>query len=119
MEGVGRLKFHTQAEYVRSLDTFVRAGHHVLVDAAITLRSLIALDFSQRGTVQQGNFTVKMIVKIAITNFQCFLFLFTFFSYIGRCEFYISRDGFLPLSGVMMSQKTSPLLQGFNRRFYV
>lgn len=53
LEGTGRLKFHTQAEYVSSLDTLVGAGEHVLVDAAITLRSLVALDFSQKGALVQ------------------------------------------------------------------
>lgn len=49
LERVGRLKFHTQAEYVRSFDTLVGAGKHVLVDPAINLRSLVALDFSKKG----------------------------------------------------------------------
>ncbi|XP_050714184.1 glutamate receptor ionotropic, delta-2-like isoform X2 [Eriocheir sinensis] len=83
MEGVGRLKFHTQAQYIKSLDTLVKAGHHVFFDVDMNLRSMIALDFSQK----------------------------------GRCDFYISRDGFLPYAAAMMVQKTSPLVHGFNKRF--
>lgn len=51
LEGVGRLKFHTQAQtnYMTVLDTLVRPGDHVIVDFEISVRSLIALDFSQKG----------------------------------------------------------------------
>ncbi|XP_045124013.1 LOW QUALITY PROTEIN: glutamate receptor ionotropic, kainate 5-like [Portunus trituberculatus] len=35
-----------------------------------------------------------------------------------QCDFYISRDGFLPLSSAMMTQKTNPLVHGFNKRFH-
>ncbi|XP_045124130.1 probable glutamate receptor [Portunus trituberculatus] len=38
------------------------------------------------------------------------------FSKNGRCGFYISRDGMLPLSASMMIQKTSPLVHGFDQR---
>ncbi|XP_045124131.1 ionotropic receptor 93a-like [Portunus trituberculatus] len=82
LEKEGRLKFHTQAQYLTSLDTLVREGDHALVDAAISLRSLIALDFSQK----------------------------------GRCDFYISRDGFMPSLASMWSQKTNPLIHAFNKR---
>ncbi|XP_063884793.1 uncharacterized protein LOC135113484 [Scylla paramamosain] len=83
LEDNGRLKFHTQSQIRGSLDTLVRAGHHVVIDVDISLRSRIALDFSEK----------------------------------GHCDFYISRDGFLPYSAVMMSQKTNPLIHGFNKRF--
>ncbi|MPC16864.1 Glutamate receptor 2 [Portunus trituberculatus] len=82
LEKEGRLKFHTQAQFLRSLDTLVRAGDHVLVDIEITIRNLIALDVSRK----------------------------------GRCDFYLSRDGFLPYSSAIMSQKTNPLIHGLNSR---
>ncbi|XP_063884792.1 glutamate receptor ionotropic, delta-1-like [Scylla paramamosain] len=82
LEGKGRLEFHTQSQYLKSLDNLVRRGHHVLVDVDVNLKSLIGLDFSQE----------------------------------GQCDFYISRDGFLPYSAVMIFQKTSPLTQSFNKR---
>ncbi|XP_063885564.1 probable glutamate receptor isoform X1 [Scylla paramamosain] len=82
LEDKGRLEFHTQSQYLKSLDNLVRRGHHVLVDVDLNLRSLIALDFSRE----------------------------------GQCDFYISRDGFLPHSAVMIFQKTSPLTQAFNSR---
>ncbi|KAK8384814.1 hypothetical protein O3P69_014397 [Scylla paramamosain] len=34
----------------------------------------------------------------------------------GRCDFYLSRDGFLPYSSAIMSQKTNPLIHGLNAR---
>ncbi|XP_045124003.1 uncharacterized protein LOC123511959 [Portunus trituberculatus] len=34
----------------------------------------------------------------------------------SRCDFYLSRDGFLPFSAVIMSQKTNPIIHGLNRR---
>lgn len=49
LEKVGRLKFHTQAMFQESVDTFVRAAGHVLVDFDLALKSLIALDFSRTG----------------------------------------------------------------------
>ncbi|XP_063884795.1 glutamate receptor ionotropic, delta-1-like [Scylla paramamosain] len=39
------------------------------------------------------------------------------FSKNGRCGFYISRDGMLPLSASMMTQKTNPLVHGFDQSF--
>ena len=50
LEGKGRLKFHTQAQYLKSFNTLVRAGKYVLVDGENTVRRLMALDFSRRGT---------------------------------------------------------------------
>lgn len=82
LEPKGRLLFHTQAEFSKSLDTLVRAGHHVLVDIEITLRNLLAIDVSNHGT----------------------------------CDFYLSRDGFLPYSSAIMSHKTSPIINGLNAR---
>ncbi|XP_063885575.1 glutamate receptor ionotropic, delta-2-like [Scylla paramamosain] len=82
LEKEGRLEFHTQARYKESLDTLVRTGGHVLVDAGNSLKKLVASDFSNK----------------------------------GRCDFYLSRDGFFPSSFGMVSQKTNPLVHGFNKR---
>ncbi|KAK8384833.1 hypothetical protein O3P69_014414 [Scylla paramamosain] len=60
LEKKGRLKFHTQAQYLTSLDKLVRAGDHALVDAAISLRSLIALDFSQKGEQDARQFIFRI-----------------------------------------------------------
>ncbi|XP_071523938.1 glutamate receptor ionotropic, delta-1-like [Panulirus ornatus] len=38
------------------------------------------------------------------------------FSRTGRCDFYISRDGFLPYSASMISQKNSPILHAISKR---
>ncbi|XP_063885570.1 probable glutamate receptor isoform X2 [Scylla paramamosain] len=38
------------------------------------------------------------------------------FSNKGRCNFYLSRDGFFPSSFGMVSQKTNPLVHEFNKR---
>ncbi|KAK8384803.1 hypothetical protein O3P69_014387 [Scylla paramamosain] len=38
------------------------------------------------------------------------------FSQKGRCDFYQSRDGFLPFSSSVISQKTHPIIHGFNPR---
>ncbi|KAK8384876.1 hypothetical protein O3P69_014443 [Scylla paramamosain] len=51
LEKEGRLEFHTQARYKESLDTLVRAGGHVLVDAGNSLKKLVASDFSNKGSV--------------------------------------------------------------------
>ncbi|KAK8384566.1 hypothetical protein O3P69_014266 [Scylla paramamosain] len=48
LEDEGRLRFHTQAQYLDSFNTLVRAGDHVLVDGENTIKRLIALDFSQK-----------------------------------------------------------------------
>ncbi|XP_045123995.1 uncharacterized protein LOC123511952 [Portunus trituberculatus] len=82
LEDEGRLTFHTQAQYLKSFNTLVRAGDHVLVDGENTIKRLIALDFSQK----------------------------------GRCDFYISKDGFFPFLASIMSQKTNPIIQGLNPR---
>ncbi|MPC71007.1 Glutamate receptor [Portunus trituberculatus] len=55
LEEKDRLKFVTQAQLPESLDTLVRAGHHVLVDNGNAVRNLIALDFSQKGKYQNTN----------------------------------------------------------------
>ncbi|MPC18111.1 Glutamate receptor [Portunus trituberculatus] len=52
LEDEGRLTFHTQAQYLKSFNTLVRAGDHVLVDGENTIKRLIALDFSQKGHVR-------------------------------------------------------------------
>lgn len=57
LEGKGRLEFHTTAQFRHSLNTVVRAGQHVMTELGINLKSLMALDFSQR-----GNITVHLIV---------------------------------------------------------
>ena len=49
LEEEDRLKFHTQTQIQESLNTLVRAGHHVVIDVDISLRSHIALDFSEKG----------------------------------------------------------------------
>lgn len=49
LEQKGRLLFHTQAQFLDSLDTLVRAGDHVLIDVEVSLRNLMALDVSQKG----------------------------------------------------------------------
>ncbi|KAK8384766.1 hypothetical protein O3P69_014368 [Scylla paramamosain] len=51
LEKEGRLEFHTQARYKESLDTLVRTGGHVLVDAGNSLKKLVASDFSNKGSV--------------------------------------------------------------------
>ncbi|XP_071525441.1 uncharacterized protein [Panulirus ornatus] len=38
------------------------------------------------------------------------------FSQTGRCDFYISREGFLPFSASMISQKHSPLSHAISKR---
>ena len=48
LEEKGRLKFLTQTQFQESLDTLVRAGHHVLIDIENAIRSLLALDFSKK-----------------------------------------------------------------------
>ena len=49
LEDEGRLEFHTHSRYMTSIDTMVRVGSHVLVDAALSVKNLIALDFSRTG----------------------------------------------------------------------
>ncbi|KAK8384657.1 hypothetical protein O3P69_014319 [Scylla paramamosain] len=51
LEEEGRLEFHTQVRLKESLDTLVRAGGHVLLDAGNTQKKLIASDFSNKGSV--------------------------------------------------------------------
>ncbi|XP_063885591.1 probable glutamate receptor [Scylla paramamosain] len=48
LEEKGRLKFLIQEQFQESLDTLVRAGHHVLIDIENAIKSLVALDFSQK-----------------------------------------------------------------------
>ncbi|XP_071523914.1 LOW QUALITY PROTEIN: glutamate receptor ionotropic, delta-2-like [Panulirus ornatus] len=38
------------------------------------------------------------------------------FSRTGRCDFYVSKEGFLPYSSSLISQKNSPLLHGLSKR---
>ncbi|XP_063885579.1 probable glutamate receptor [Scylla paramamosain] len=49
LEDVGRLKFHIQTKIPESIDTLVRAAHHVLVETDVLLRNHVALDFSREG----------------------------------------------------------------------
>ncbi|KAK8384851.1 hypothetical protein O3P69_014425 [Scylla paramamosain] len=42
LEQKGRLEFHTQSQFLESLSTLVRVGHHVLVIGDITIKSLVA-----------------------------------------------------------------------------
>ncbi|XP_045124042.1 ionotropic receptor 93a-like [Portunus trituberculatus] len=81
LEDKGRLNFLTHSELAESLDTLVRAGHHVLVDLDVNHRKRMSLDFSRK----------------------------------GRCDFYRSRESYLPLPCSMVVQKTSPLLHGINK----
>ncbi|XP_045123885.1 uncharacterized protein LOC123511890 [Portunus trituberculatus] len=82
LEEKGRLKFHTQTQFSKSLDTLVRTGDHVFVDIDTTVKNLRAIDVSKK----------------------------------GRCDFYLSRDGFLPFSSSIISQKTNPIIKGLNPR---
>ncbi|KAK8384953.1 hypothetical protein O3P69_014487 [Scylla paramamosain] len=52
LEKEGRLEFHTQARYKESLDTLVRAGGHVLLDAESSLKTLVTSDFTEKGKYQ-------------------------------------------------------------------
>ncbi|XP_071524499.1 probable glutamate receptor [Panulirus ornatus] len=49
LESEGRVLYRTQREYRSILDRLVVAGHHVLIDVDITLRNLMAKDFTQKG----------------------------------------------------------------------
>ncbi|KAK8384916.1 hypothetical protein O3P69_014465 [Scylla paramamosain] len=68
LEDNGRLKFHTQSQIRGSLDTLVRAGHHVVIDVDISLRSRIALDFSEKGEARPTTARVDFI-KLACAVF--------------------------------------------------
>ncbi|XP_063884797.1 uncharacterized protein LOC135113487 [Scylla paramamosain] len=50
LEDKGRLSFLTQSQLLESLDSLVRAGHHVLVDLDVNHRRRLSLDFSRNGT---------------------------------------------------------------------
>lgn len=41
--------FRTQGEFPESLRILVRPGHHILIDAGVTVRNLIAQQFSRTG----------------------------------------------------------------------
>ena len=62
LEEEGRLEFHTQTQYLKSLNTLVRGGHHVVVDVDINLRSLIALDFSRKGIMSIVLLAIILII---------------------------------------------------------
>ena len=49
LEEEGRLLYHQQSQFLWSLDTLVRKGRHVLVDADITITNLVASDYSATG----------------------------------------------------------------------
>ena len=49
LEQKGRLEFHTQSQFLESLSSLVRIGHHVLVIGDITIRSLVASYVSHTG----------------------------------------------------------------------
>lgn len=72
LEGKGRLEFQTTAQMKESLNTLVRAGQHVLTELDINLKSLMALDFSQRGNrsllVLHCNVNFAMITIVEYNN---------------------------------------------------
>ena len=49
LEDKGRLHFHTQKQFMKSLNTLVRTENHVLVEVGITIRNLVAIDFTRKG----------------------------------------------------------------------
>ncbi|XP_071524468.1 probable glutamate receptor [Panulirus ornatus] len=48
-ETAGRVKYRRLAEYPKSVDTLVRRGDHVLIEAEAVLTMMTAQDFSQKG----------------------------------------------------------------------
>ncbi|KAK8384703.1 hypothetical protein O3P69_014345 [Scylla paramamosain] len=54
LEDKGRLNFLTHSQLPGSLDTLVRAGHHVLVDLDVNHRRRLSLDFSRNGSVRSA-----------------------------------------------------------------
>ncbi|MPC18113.1 Glutamate receptor [Portunus trituberculatus] len=82
LEKEDRLKFRTQGEFPESLRTLVRPGHHILVDAGVTVRNLIAQQFSLT----------------------------------GRCDYFRSKQGFLPFSAVVATQRNNPLVISLDKR---
>ncbi|XP_069939228.1 uncharacterized protein [Cherax quadricarinatus] len=81
-EKAGRLIWRTQSQFPGDVNTLVRRGHHVLMDAGVGISAQIAQDFSRT----------------------------------GRCSFYSSREGFLPLIFVMFSSQNNPIIPAFNKR---
>ncbi|XP_063885594.1 glutamate receptor-like [Scylla paramamosain] len=55
LEQKGRLEFHTQSQFLESLSTLVRVGHHVLVIGDITIKSLVASYVSHTGKFSVRN----------------------------------------------------------------
>ncbi|XP_045123991.1 probable glutamate receptor [Portunus trituberculatus] len=84
LEKEDRLKFRTQGEFPESLRTLVRPGHHILVDAGVTVRNLIAQQFSLT----------------------------------GRCDYFRSKQGFLPFSAVVATQRNNPLVISLDKRVH-
>ncbi|XP_050713863.1 probable glutamate receptor [Eriocheir sinensis] len=82
LEKESRLMFRTQGEFPESLRTLVRPGHHILIDAGVTVRNLIAQQFSMT----------------------------------GQCDFFRSKEGFLPFSAVVTTQRNNPLMNGLDKR---
>nr|XP_045620081.1 uncharacterized protein LOC123771530 [Procambarus clarkii] len=50
-----RLKFIKTTEFVRSINTLVRNGHHILISEEVVERALMARDFSQKGLLNRHN----------------------------------------------------------------
>ncbi|XP_069190854.1 probable glutamate receptor [Procambarus clarkii] len=81
----GRLVWRPQQEFPEALNTLVRRGDHVLLDAGNSLISYFAQDFTKT----------------------------------GKCSFYSSREGFLPLILGMISSKDNPIIPALNNRITI
>nr|XP_045600088.1 probable glutamate receptor [Procambarus clarkii] len=78
----GHLIWRPREEFPEAINTLVRRGDHVLIDAGYTLISHFAQDFTKN----------------------------------GKCSFYSSREGFLPLILGMISSMDNPIVPAINKR---
>ncbi|XP_069950741.1 probable glutamate receptor [Cherax quadricarinatus] len=82
VEHAGRIRYTLSTEYLNMLDQLVRRGPYVYVGEDLTIKVLLAEDFSKT----------------------------------GRCDFYTSRESFMPFLYCMIASKNSPLVPAVSKR---
>ncbi|KAK8377937.1 hypothetical protein O3P69_014103 [Scylla paramamosain] len=87
-EAAGRIMFVLATEYLNILRGLVRSGTHAFIGEDLTARVLMAQEFSRTGKVELNDLHLLLV--------RC------------RCDFYASREVFMPFLFCMIGPKHSP-----------
>ncbi|KAK8377529.1 hypothetical protein O3P69_013870 [Scylla paramamosain] len=93
MDAAGQVQYVLATEYSNMLRGEVRLGSHVFIGEDLTSKILMAQQFSETGKASSDPLPLA-----------------------GSCDFYTSRESFMPFLYCMIGPKHSPLVQSVSKR---